>query len=191
MGLSKAAVVRLAKKVGANRVSADLYGEAEEMFVEVLDNLLTRVLLHTKNRKKKTVTIDDVRNALKSMNMDILIDTKVRKFDFPIATFKTDLKSMSTYVLQLANPSDQWKPRFTKDAVNGMMTFITDYMKRYIRSAVGLDSHSDGKTVKARDLINVCEICKEKEEKEEKEKTYPHRHRDCVRTAGVYSVNSL
>ena len=90
MGLTKAAVTRLAKKAGAKRVAADLHEAVEDMYVEVLDKVLTKTLLHTKNRRKKTVSIDDVRHALKSMNEDVLIDTKTTKFDLSVVTFKTD-----------------------------------------------------------------------------------------------------
>ena len=53
MGLTKGAVTRFAKKAGAQRVAADLYGAVEEMYVDVLDKVLGKVLLLTKNRKKK------------------------------------------------------------------------------------------------------------------------------------------
>jgi histone H3/H4 len=104
MGLTKASV---AKKAGAKRVANDLHGAVEEMYVEVLDKLLTKTL-HTKNRRKKTVSIDDVRHALKSLNEDVLIDPKTTQFHFPVDTFKSDLKNMAV------DPREQWTPRFTK-----------------------------------------------------------------------------
>ena len=120
-----------------------------------------------------------MKHALRTIGEDVLIDTKQTKLEFPVATFKTDLKSMARHILQ----KDQ-VPRFTKDAVSGMMTFINNYMLRYLRSAVGLIAHSGIKTLRARDLKNACRVCadlptnihtegappaEEKEEEEEEE----------------------
>ena len=116
--------------------------------------------------KRKTIQLADVKNALKTeANTDVFIDSEAKyeikddknssHFDFPVAPFKRDVKDV------LRGEVNFTSVRVSADAINGLMSFMTDFLVRYIRSAVGLDAHSDGKTVKARDLENVYTICSE------------------------------
>ena len=155
MPLSKPLIRRIAKQAGASRVASTLYTEVQKMYEDVLETLLKNIFILVKaGAKRKTIKLGDVRQALKSMGLDVLIDPK-QKSPFPVATFRRDIAAITP---DLINPN-RWSPKFAKDAILGMISFLHDYLFRYIRSAVGLDAHSEGKTVKARDIKNVCTIC--------------------------------
>ena len=154
MPLTKAAIKRISNKAGAKRVSASLYSEVQSMYRKVLESILTASLRVTENSRRKTVSLGDVKQALTIMRLGIHINPQQKKFDFPVATFKRDIKDILLTPEQMGG-----NPRFSKEAVIALMSFVGDYLFKYIRSAVGLKGHCGAVTVDQRDLKNVHTVC--------------------------------
>ena len=160
MGLTHAAIKRIARKAGAKRISKDVYETVMDMYEDVLEKIVKASFKITDYRRKRTVTLGDVRHALKILKLGTVhIDPgkqKVPEVDIPLAPFRKDMSD----VLRDSLPDNlPWKPRFTADAVNAIRSFVTNYMFRYLRSTTGLKGHCGAKTIAKRDLQNVHTVC--------------------------------
>jgi histone H3/H4 len=151
--LSRALVKRIATKAGADRLSADLYAGVTDIYDKVLLEVVKGAIYVTEGRRAKTVTLGDVRQALRAMKLDVYVNQE-EKYDIPLATFRRHVRIQSEEFVAAPN-----KARFTADAIHGLRSVVSNYLYRYIRSAAGLKAHSGAKTVDRKDLRNVHTIC--------------------------------
>ena len=151
--LTRAAVKRIATKAKANRLSADLYAGVNDIYDKLLLELVKGAIFVTEGRRAKTITLGDVRQALRAMKLDVYVNQE-EKYDIPLATFRRHVRIKSEEFVAAPN-----KARFTADAIHGLRSVVSNYLYRYIRSAAGLKIHSGAKTVDRKDLQNVHTIC--------------------------------
>ncbi|RXG58785.1 Histone H4 type VIII [Armadillidium vulgare] len=65
IGITKAAIRRLARRGGVKRISGLIYEETRVVLKVFLENVIRDVVTHTEQAKRKTVTTMDVVYALK------------------------------------------------------------------------------------------------------------------------------
>lgn len=73
IGMSAAAIRRLARRGGVKRISGQVYGDAHMALRDFLGKVLYTIWVHKDYQKKNTVTPNDVVYALKQMGRTLYI----------------------------------------------------------------------------------------------------------------------
>ena len=137
-----AAVKRLCKLVNAKRIAKDSYPTIQNEFKRVLIILVKKSDALRKMQRRKTLMPKDVRMAANIPEAAILSDMKFTRA--PVA------KCIKNYIYGI---------RVGKETVDLLMTVVSNIILKWIRSAVGLQSHNNVATIDARALKNVQSIC--------------------------------
>ena len=153
--LKKPSILRIARKAGVKRMSADAYNKVRAVYESALTQVIEGATEHMmRMRKRKTLSLADIQAALRPFNLNVYPGNEpIERFPFAKAPFIRDVKQIGNTI---TTPF-----RVGSDAITGLMSFMNGYVLRYLRSSAGLKSHSDQQTVGARDIENVYRICRD------------------------------
>lgn len=146
-GITRAAMKRLASRVGAPRVAKDAYDDIERLYQLAVYDLGKSSMTIAVLSNRKTIKASDVREATRTLKWGKHAGESEETHLFAKAPF--------VRFLQDRFPG----ARFTAGAILLMMTIVEKQLEKELRGAVGLSAHAKRQTLMERDLEAQKTIC--------------------------------